>query len=449
MYSLKVVPSQPKKLTHEQHAKYMEARALLKEYQLNKGLASEFKNIQYAANEMTEFIKEYRKRLKESKVDYVFSYQTANRTWGKLLGKIEWKFSTSAFSDRTIQMNKKHEMIHRGLFVGEDLTKMDQFKQMKEHIRTRFQEARKKARQLRIHNREKVINKLGIRVKYAICGGVMYNKIKPKFNRGESPRGYISKETGAIMRFLKSKDKKVVFEDKKPQAKDNYIGVEIEFFCDLDKEDLSFKLYEAGLGKYVCLKDDGSIKEDPGSYDHELCVLAKEKEIYSVIKELCDVLKLANAKVNKTCGLHVHLDMRSRDHEVIFHNLVSSQNVLFAMNPFSRQAGSYCKRVETKDFKVAASGDRYFGINATAFNKHRTIEIRIHSGTIMEEKINNWIKLLLTIASKKEAVKQSSSSLKGFIREYGIDTSLAKYIFERVAKFAGESKRNIEEKGAA
>lgn len=449
MYSLKVVPSKPNKLLQAEHLKYITVRKLLKEYNLNKDAASDFRNVHYAAEEMRSFIKSYRKGLKECSIDYVFNYETKNRVWAKLVGKIEWKFSKSVFNSKSIQLNRRHEIRHKHLFMDATKSKIEWFKEMKQHIQERYQQARQRARVLRTTRRERMISKIGNRIRYEVCAGIIHRKNIIALKRGESPRGRMLNEMGVIMRFLKSADKQVVFEEKKPQTKDNYIGVELEFFCDLDKDDLSFKLYEAGLGKHVCLKDDGSIHGEQGAHNHEVCILAKEKDIFSVIKDVSEVLRLSNAKVNKSCGLHVHLDMRNRDHEVAFHNLISSQNVLYAMNPFSRQAGTYCKRVETKDFKIAASGDRYFGINATAFAKHKTIEIRIHSGTIMDEKINNWIKLLLAITSKKGAVKQSSSSLKGFLKEYDVDGKLGKYIFERVAKFAGEDKKNAEEKGAA
>ena len=449
MYSLKVVPSEPTKLTVEEHKKYVTVRKLLKEYEKCKGSSPDLRNLNYANEEMKKFVKDYRRELKECNVDYIFSYSTDNRVWSKMPGmkKIDWKFNISEFSDRSILKNAKHEMIHKSLFLGFGKPKMEWFKEMKQRIQETYQECRKKARTPRVQNRERGHSSIG-RLTYKICGGVVYHK-PMQLLRGESPRGRIDKSTGVIMKFLKSRDKHVVFDEKKPQTKDNYIGVEIEFFCDLDKDDLSFKLYEADLGKYVCLKEDGSIQQDAGTFDHEVCVLAKEKEIYNVIKQVSKVLRESNARVNKSCGLHVHLDMRNRDHEIAFHNLVSSQNLLFAMNPFSRQAGTFCKRVETKDFKKAQSGDRYFGINASAHEKHNTIEIRLHSGTIMDDKINNWIKLLVSIVNKKEAIKQSLPSLKPFIKEFDIDTKLAKYIFERIGKFSGEDKKNLEEKGAA
>jgi hypothetical protein len=123
------------------------------------------------------------------------------------------------------------------------------------------------------------------------------------------------------------------------------------------------------------------------------------------------------------------------------------------MNPFSRQSGSYCRRQDTKDFAVAAGGGirdaRYFGINAAAHAKHNTIEIRMHSGTVQADKINKWIDLLLLIIAKKELVKKATSTLRAFIKQYDIDADLGVYIAERMAKFIGEDKKEVEERGAA
>lgn len=449
MYSLKVVPSQPRKLTEERHKKYITIRSMLKDFNKKKETLSDMRNMNYVVEEMRGFLKDYRRDLKHGQSDYIFSYQTRNKTWAMILGKIEWKFALKTFDVSHLRKNKRHLQLHKKLFINEDKTKMEWFKEMKQHIREKYQVARQRARQPRIARREHSIHSIGRRFRYEVCGGVIHNRLVIPLQRGESPKGRKSKSMGVFMRFLKSGDKDIIFNDKSPQTKDNHIGVELEFFCDADRDALSDMLHEAGLGKFVCLKQDGSIHGDSGCYNHELAILAKEKEIASVVKEACDVLKAAGAKVNKSCGMHVHIDMRNRDHDIAFNNLVSAQNVLFAMNPFSRQTGTYCRRVETRDFNKAASSGRYFGINAAAHEKHKTIEIRIHSGTILEYKVNNWIKILLTICSTTKVVKQSMTSLKAFVKEFDIDAKLAKYIFERVSKFAGEDKKNAEEKGAA
>jgi hypothetical protein len=424
----------------------MSVRKLLKEY--NKTHTNNIDELEYAQNEMKQFIRKFRKELKECKTEYKFSYVVKNRSWKYLFGdSISHSFEINTFHDSSILKNFRHEMVHKNLFFSQEKPKIEWFKEINQKIQDNYRKKKIQKRSLRVQSRTGV-NKNGDQVQYKVCGAVMYQRPK-QLKRGESPKTHVSYDKEMIMKLMKSRDKQVIFEEKKPKTKDNYIGIEIEFFCDLDRDDLSYQLANEGLGKYVALHTDGSIQQDAGTFDHEICILAKEKEIFGVVKDVCKVLQDANARVNKSCGLHVHLDMRNRDHKTAFYNLASSQNALFAMNPFSRQAGTYCKRIDTKDFAKAACQDRYFGINAQAYEKHKTIEIRIHSGTIMEDKINNWVKILMAIVNKPEKVEKSASTLLEFVTQFDIDKKLTKYIYERVSKFAGEDKRGVEERGVA
>jgi intergrase/recombinase len=107
------------------------------------------------------------------------------------------------------------------------------------------------------------------------------------------------------------------------------------------------------------------------------------------------------------------------------------------MLPPTRTANKFCKRGEFKTFASAASqGDRYWGINATAFNRHKTIEIRMHSATTDYTKIINWIDILLGVANCEDKVEHAPRNLTAFLREYHIQNEvLAKYMRERINQF--------------
>ena len=450
MYKI-TVKSLSKKREPKDYLQYETVKNLLKEFHKNKDNVESMRNVQYAQQEMQTWLRNFRLDQKQTRSLYTVSYEVPSKAWRKTIGDVKCDFELSSPLDKSMLNNVKHLKFHKAFLTP--TSKLEKLKDFKGKIRERYQAARQAARQMRVHRKTRKLMNLGVNISWESCGGIMHNRLKPVFNRGESPKGYMSDDTGtkgAIMKFLKSRDKQIVFQEKKPQTKDNYIGVEIEFFCDLNAEDLSFKLYEQGLGKHIFLRTDGSIRAENQMYPHELNILGKEKEIKDIIKLVSKVLLSANAKVNKTCGLHVHLDMRAKDHIVAFHNLVSAQNILFAMNPFSRQSGTYCRRQDTKIFKEAAgTGNRdmrYFGINATAHAKHGTIEIRMHSGTVQAVKINNWIDLLLCIIAKKDPVKKAASTLRGFLKQFDIDPTLGVYIAERMAKFVGEDKKDIEEK---
>ena len=68
---------------------------------------------------------------------------------------------------------------------------------------------------------------------------------------------------------------------------------------------------------------------------------------------------------------------------------------------------------ETRYTDFVEKLDRYCWLNPDAFNKYKTIEVRIHSGTINAKKINNWI-----IAHLRFIDFMSNLSREALIREF-------------------------------
>lgn len=255
---------------------------------------------------------------------------------------------------------------------------------------------------------------------------------------GDNMVGFVHQKKNDYRELYIYKQSSMVFQEKKPVTNDNHIGVEIEFFCNSDRARLGAKLYEEGLAKYVYLKYDGSIKPTSGKTGHELCILMKEdeEEINRIMHKVSSVLKSFDAQVNQSCGLHVHLDMRNRDKDKAFYNLSGVQHLLYAMNPKIRKDGTYSRKVPTRKFEEAVSmSGKYWGVNTQSYSSKRTIEIRMHSGTVEAVKIVNWIKLLCKIVNKPDKIIRSASTFKGFVNQYDIDLNLAKYIAGRVMKY--------------
>jgi hypothetical protein len=247
--------------------------------------------------------------------------------------------------------------------------------------------------------------------------------------------------------------------NKTPTTKDLYIGIEIEIAAKESRETLCDRLFEAGLGKYVTVKDDGSIgsEEHTGVTSklkaeypnaHEICILAKQSEVEDIVKKMCKVfVEKLHVGVDKTCGLHVHLDMRNRVVETCFNNLVLSQQFLYAMLPAQRRSSRYC--YPTKGAQWRNLDSRYHGINQQAYQKYGTLELRMHSGTTNEAKINNWIKLLIAIV---EAPKMgvAPTTIEAFQAAVNFNNTVAEYVKSRVAKFAKQHKEttpSVEQPG--
>jgi hypothetical protein len=219
--------------------------------------------------------------------------------------------------------------------------------------------------------------------------------------------------------------------------------------CDHDCDTQSNEGYTTQLGKYiekqkikyVSVKGDGSINAEDGYFGAELTILFKRSD-RSTLKRLCDVLNKIGAKVNKSCGLHVHLDQRdiigvanisdidTRELKRRAYNLDRALPYLSKIVPKSRLNNTYCQ-LSVGTLK----GGRYHAVNLSAFNKYQTIEVRLHSSTTDYEKINNWIDILLTIMYTKEKPALFATSLDALCMLYNIPERLIEYMEKRENKF--------------
>lgn len=246
-----------------------------------------------------------------------------------------------------------------------------------------------------------------------------------------------------------------LIENRVPETDDKHVGIEIEFISPYQEDELAKRLLMSALSDYVTLKDDSSIDanndescecccrdchdEEPCGadlsdhrYGHELCVLAKQSELGRVMRMVGAFLRKAKAEVNKTCGLHVHLDMRSRDKEKAFTNLVYIQEVLYRMCDPDRRNSSYCQPIETTDLNYAKDCGRYRSINASALHEHNTLEVRLHHGTVSVSDITCWVKMLCHTVDANRLPKAIKTP-KAAARQLGVDSVIAKYM-ERKAR---------------
>lgn len=252
--------------------------------------------------------------------------------------------------------------------------------------------------------------------------------------------GLVYKDENTFIKLLHRRVRTSMRKARKPATQDNYVGVEIEFAANKDVEEICDIFFEAGLGKFINVKQDTSIKVSRDCpFQIEMNVIAKESEIFGVIEKLCAILN-AQVKIylDTSCGLHIHLDMRNKEHKKAYSNLVLSQHFLYAMNPGYRLTGKYSIPVKSK--KIEDNDSHYDGISGSSYHKYKTIELRMHSGTTNATKINSWIKLLLQIvdAPKMEGVVTSPTLLRGQI---GLTEELTTYLVNRIAKFSKQHSK--------
>eukprot|EP00439_Symbiodinium_sp_Y106_P052953 s630_g7.t1 len=179
--------------------------------------------------------------------------------------------------------------------------------------------------------------------------------------------------------------------------------------------------------RYWVVQRDSSLDNIKDMESMELSSRAKalqdlEGDIDAVSDALCDL----DARITKSCGLHVHMDMtqlsKAKMKHVTLVNFarlwVRLEPLLLAAVPPSRRDNEYCEQVaphlRTKSANRLWFGHEYFAarhvkkllnprgkyhtVNFPDEDRvYHTIEVRLHSGTVEAWKIKRWVKLCLQL----------------------------------------------------
>jgi len=178
---------------------------------------------------------------------------------------------------------------------------------------------------------------------------------------------------------------------------------------------------------------DGSVRADEGYQAMEL-VSPKLHGVegFNKIKKALSVWKEVGGKVNVTTGCHVHVDAfdLSKTEMLELAKIwakIESKVLWYLVSP-SRRNGSYCKRVDRQylvnlSIQETKLLDRRYSLNCSAFARYKTIEFRLHNGTLNPKKIIPWIILLLKlVASVRKGLThvQMEPTLSGVLDSIGM-----------------------------
>ncbi len=208
----------------------------------------------------------------------------------------------------------------------------------------------------------------------------------------------------------------------KPTKKSNYVGIEIECFSHLEENEVLLLMLECDLEKHMNIGEDGSVENDNDDPCYEFRILSTEKELPIVLKKVAKFLKKGKFKVNDSCGLHVHLDMRNRNVDDCYAKFIDFQDLLFGMVKPDRWDSDYCHY--NPDL---STNRRMSAINYQAYYDHQTLEVRLHQGSVDVKKIHSWVNLLLKIIEGKYPFLEIKSKSEA-VSWAGKDRKLKAYI---------------------
>lgn len=241
------------------------------------------------------------------------------------------------------------------------------------------------------------------------------------------------------------------------------------------------------LDKRIGIQHDGSlVGKSPIEVQTPPATTSALEEI---IISATGTLRNAHYKVNKSCGMHMHIgvtDLIQNNPNTLFRIMATYyaiEPIIYAMLPLSRRDNRYSlpldnwishtkmmelsgkQEVSMKDIeetwyksrqqqdietykKRPYDSSRYHGFNLHSLFKHGTLELRYHHGTLNAIKIRNWVNMHLTILDwvinnyKKSVVNAIyfADNIEGrvriLMRHTKMPKELRRYINRSIVKFS-------------
>jgi len=237
-----------------------------------------------------------------------------------------------------------------------------------------------------------------------------------------------------------------------------FVGFELEYLIPTQRDPSRIKI----LSKYGKVQDDGSISPTGkiGGYGEEFASNVFSGDLLlETIDKVCESLSNSGAKINKTCGLHVHLDMR-RETEIaqenIFYAWQAFEKIFFAVTSISRRGNHFCRSIDnSRTYEIAKGMGRYNTLNVTAYDKHQTFEIRLHQSTLEPTNIKNWVMFLIRFFDTYSKIKMTRERIIELTKmsdrelllmlfsQIKMPFGLKKYIMKRIERFNKDSKNQL------
>jgi Putative amidoligase enzyme len=258
--------------------------------------------------------------------------------------------------------------------------------------------------------------------------------------------GCVIEKVGGVLtkpnKFVELNEKfaiNLIKEHKTPKTQDKYVGIEIEMLSPKSIEDMNKEFIKARLHKFVNIGTDGSVRSDiDSSKPMELRILIPETMLELKLREICEVLRKNDCYANRSCGMHVHLDMRNRDAELCYRNLFKVQDLMLSTQPSQRRTNTYCKpnTIETLAIDEFNNVERYKVINTASYSKYGTIEVRLHEGATKFRDVFNWTKFLVETVNLTSEISTPVKTIKQLADLNYLSSNILSHLENRIEEYS-------------
>ena len=266
---------------------------------------------------------------------------------------------------------------------------------------------------------------------------------------------------GLNLKKKKSKNKKSCYDKihKPTKQVGKMVGVEIEcyipkksFFSKEQMSDMDYLMEDLDDGEMcirlakifdlmdlpgVSVSEDGSLDYMDKSFGAEIQVMFPVNKPEVLIRVM-DVLTELNAFVNTNCGLHVHVDIRNhktaKKRKEAFNHVEKALPIIGSLVKSYRCYSEYSSILEVDPYNC----DKNAALQLNNYLK--TIEFRIHQGSVNLAEILAWTNFCFEVTHSKELWKSGPmDSLDELVKH----TNLAKEHQKVLKKKYSQSRRNV------
>ena len=196
------------------------------------------------------------------------------------------------------------------------------------------------------------------------------------------------------------------------------VGTEIEYISNND-------VAENALKQFGQVKGDGSLRpENDDEWGAELTTYATNGDaLFENVEHATSIIRDGYGHVNRSCGFHVHLDMRAESKVAqrnIWRAWYATERTILSAVPESRRRNEYCHSVHHLPLKLShAIGDsnRYNTLNPRALSKFGSFEVRVHQGSLQSKRLIGWLTFLLAFFETFKNVSLSQSRIREIVEE--------------------------------
>lgn len=194
---------------------------------------------------------------------------------------------------------------------------------------------------------------------------------------------------------------------------------------------------------------------DPDAYRAGYDPYVAPADAWDQLTQILAALRAEGARVDKSCGVHVHMECRDVERKGVkrFVNLwANNQDAINLLVPASRrdQTVGYVKRFFPDDLaRYNSSGanwrnNRYWVVNPCAYIRMGTVEVRQHAGTLQPGKLKHWVAFCLAmmhVAAQARSVRTMTQrdGLVPLLEELTLDADTREWLTERAVDFGGDA----------